>query len=238
MRALLLALLLWNAGALAQTPPSLDGTPVSTNSGGSSGVQTSPTITTTGSAGILVTGVFNNSGGSVSSVVSSPALTWTQRGTGCDNGTRRTTIYTAPYTSSFSGTVTVTISPSQFVDINVFAVKGSAASPFDANGPVCATPGGGANGASMTTATNHVFVFCNMGLAGGGYTAGTGWTTIAGTSGFQAVEYQTASGGGSFTCTVAGGGSVDAGTIDAFTADTAGGGGGISGSMMLTGIGQ
>jgi hypothetical protein len=230
-----LLLVLVVARAWAQTPPSLDGTPVQTQTGGSAGVSVASGVTTTGSSGILVTAImFNTGNGPIVSVVSSPALTWAQRGTVCGDPTRSVVVYTAPYSSSFSGSVTVTNTGNGFIDQIVFAVKGAAATPFDSAGPVCATTGGG-TGPSIALANNHDFVFCNMGFSGFSYALGTGWTAVGGTAWVQGVMQQTTSTGGSFTCTVTAAG-IDAGTIDAFTADSAGGGGG--GTLMLLGTGQ
>jgi hypothetical protein len=222
-RLLLSAFFLWCCAALAQTPPSLDGTPVQTQTGGTAGSNTTAAFSTVGTSGVVVVPIFCNTPCAIASVTStsSPTLTFSVRSAPCAGASRTVATYTAPYSSAISGTFTVTATTSTFIDLTVFAVKGVAASPFDPNGPVCNTTGGSTSGASMTTANNHDFVWCNEGLTGAGFVANAGWTAISGNAWFQGTVQQTTSVGGAFTCSNSAG-TIDASTIDALTADGAG----------------
>ncbi len=199
----------------AALTPALDG-----SAGGTTATTsvTSGTFTTTGTSDVLIVNTGTNLNTvTVSSVVSSPALTWTHR-TSVSQGTvvNEEEWYTAT-TSTFSGTVTVTWSAGGTNTFVVFGISGAATGNcgsggttcFDANAALPATNGNaGVNPvtATISTSTANDFLFglsvvdhssansCRT------YTQGTGFTLIlsetsagAGTCNSQNEEYEAVS---------------------------------------------
>jgi hypothetical protein len=172
---------------------SLDGTPVTAT--GSGATTTLPGFSTAAGSGEIVVAIITNAA-SVTSVTA-PGLTFTLRssytgGAGASVGA----VFTAPYTSNFSGTVTVTVASSSFAQATVFAI--GSATTGDTGGPV-AKPSGGA--ASITTTNANDFVFASMALSTSTGTVGAGWTQIANAN-FMLVEFQIVSSTGTFTGTL------------------------------------
>lgn len=173
------------------------------NSGAVTGTatQTLPTLTTTNGSGLIVVGVISN--GTVSSITGS-GLTFTQRGTQLVATGGHVDVFTAPYSTNFSGTITVNCNGSPIaIAFGVSGVK--TASPFDVNGPQTNTT----TNASITTANANDFVFAVM-VTGGSMTAAAPWITIAGSS-FAGAMYQIVSATGTYTSAEATGAS--SGTI-------------------------
>lgn len=117
--------------------------------------------------------------------------------------------YVAPYTTNFSGTITVTVASALFTTVDAFGIgnsnttSGVGSPPFDANASLPATSGSTTATGTTSNATDFVFAFC--GLSTSTDTAGTGWTLISGSgTSFMLTEWQIASATGSFTNTTAG----------------------------------
>jgi hypothetical protein len=175
--------------------PSLDGTPVTATASGTT--ITLAGFSTAAGAGEVVVPVTTNATG-VSSVAA-PGLTFTLRssytgGAGASVGA----VFVAPYTSNFSGTVTVTLASSAFGVATVFAIGG--ATTGDAGAPVAKASGGAA---SLTTTNANDFVYASISLPTSTGTQGAGWTPLPGSNNnFMLIEYQIVSATGTFSGTL------------------------------------
>lgn len=187
---------------------SLDGTPVA--AGQSSTTITLTGFTTTAGSGEIVVCILSNAASVVS--VTATGLTFTARnaysgGFGFSIGA----VYTAPYTTNFSGTITVTLASATGGRGVVFAVGGANTStPFDSGGP---QNNNGTGAPSITTTNANDFVYTSTNTSLTTTTAGTGWTLIS-SAGGMLVEYQIVSATGTYTTTI-GGGTLQGSIIDA-----------------------
>lgn len=119
------------------------------NANKSTGTSLPVTLTTTGGCGIIVVGLvgFDVSAG----VPTATGLTFTQRGSGINVGGQFTQVYTAPYSTNFSGTITATTSSSGFDTVLAFGISGPPSSSFfDTNASL---PGQNTTAGATTTAT-------------------------------------------------------------------------------------
>lgn len=158
---------------------SLDGK----NSGSTTAASLNVSLTTTKWSGTIVAAIISNA--AVTSVTAG-GLTFTLRATVNDGGSDFCTIYSAPYSSNFSGNITVNLASSTFVTMTAFGVGG--ASGFDADASLPKTAGG--NFAAFNTSNARDFIYAlSIPTNSPPYTAGTGWTLLNGTN-FQALEYQ------------------------------------------------
>lgn len=191
---------------------SLDGTPLAASAGGTSTAVTG-TFTTSAGSGVIIAGCATNAA-SITSVTAS-GLTFTARKTLTPtNGPTVLAVYTAPYTSNFSGAVTMTqASAGPYGEIIVFAAGGADTAPgFDGNASV---PGSSSSTTSSETTSNaNDFVYSVNGLNQATDTAGTGWT-IAASANFLLAQYQIVSATGTFTSATATGGATQGSIIDA-----------------------
>ncbi len=184
----------------AGAPLALDGH-VSANTS----VQSNPvTLTTTGGSGVIIVGVISNAT-SVTSVTA-VGLTFTARGDG--GGTTLVKTYSAPYTTNFSGTITVLVDSDAFTTVTAFGISGAKTSNFfdpnlasPAQSDVVYPP------VTTTNANDFIFV-CAAPADSPDYTAGAGWTLIDGTN-FSFTEYQIVSATQANLTPTQGGGNTD-----------------------------
>lgn len=163
-------------------PLSLDGTPATANS---SGTTTTVTISTTASSGrVVVISLSNNAIGTVSG---STLGAFTRRAT--INSPTGIDEWTATYSSALtSEVITVTPTPgASFTTVTAFAVTGGVGG-FDTNGSLPSTSASGT--VSISTTTANTFIYAGYRSSNSNPLAGTGWTQISGGSNFMMVEYQ------------------------------------------------
>src|SRR5271166_6369566 len=94
----------------------------------------SVSLTTTAGSGVIVVSYIGNAAPASSNPVTASGLSFTQRGTTVSAGSNYLAIYTAPYSSNFSGTITVTASTTTYLTAVCWGVGGAATtSYFDTN---------------------------------------------------------------------------------------------------------
>lgn len=139
-------------------------------------------LTTANGSGVIVVGGLSNS--SIVSVTAA-GLTFTQRAT---NPSPLVFEYTAPYTTNFSGNITVTTSSASGGTGLAFGISGAkTASYFDPNVSLPALSATASPIASTTNAND--FIFALIKPNGATSTPGTGWTLL-GSGGFFTAQYQ------------------------------------------------
>ncbi len=164
-------------------PLSLDGTAV--NSGSTSPLTLS--LTTTQGSGVIVVALLSNASSITS--VTAPGLTFTSRKSiGPTAGPGIIAEFTAPYSATFSGTISINLGSNAYVAASAWGVAN--ATTFDANASVPNThTTSTACAVSTTTAADFIY-----GVAGSstlsGATAGAGWTLISPATAFGFWEYQ------------------------------------------------
>jgi hypothetical protein len=180
-------------------------------------------LTTTAGSGVIVVGVLNGNDSNTVTSVTASGLTFTSRGTTTGGGDRITQ-YTAPYTTNFSGNITVNLSASDYVTVIAFGVGGAATSNyFDPNlaSPVVGTAYPG----SITTTNANDFIYAIIGESTGGDAAGSGYTRIGSSANYNCTEYQIVSTTQSALSVTIGTGAWDVFMADAIIAAGGGGGG-------------
>lgn len=168
---------------------------------------TIPITTTKGSGQIVV--CIASGAASVSSVAGA-GLTFNQEKAGVTSGSwSLMDIYSAPYTTNFSGNITVTLSAASFTTITVFAVGGADTTsnvnspPYDSNVSLPALSAAGAASGTTSNSTDFVFAFCGTGSTD---TATGAWTLMPNSgSNFVATLYQITSSTGTYTASTTGG---------------------------------
>jgi hypothetical protein len=181
----------------------LDG---STTGNGGSGTVTTGTLGTTGGSGEILVTIASNA--TTVSSVAAGALTCTSRSSvGPTFGYNLLAVYGCPYSTNYSGTITVVVGSASSTEVVAFGVK--SATTFDTGGPATSTN----PPASITTTHATDFVYSLNSLSTTTDTAGSGWTLIASAS-FALVQYQIASSTGTFTGNT-GGGNTNGNIIDA-----------------------
>jgi hypothetical protein len=192
----------------------LDGTPVN-GSQGSGTTAVTGTLSTSNGSGNIVIAIASNAGPVVS--VAASGLSFAQRLTITGTqGPALLAVYTAVYTTNFSGAITVTMTvANQYSEVIAWGVSGSpATAQFDTGAGI---PGSSTSTTSPITTTNpNDFVYSVNALSATTDTPGAGWTLIA-TTGFLLCEYQIVSSTGTFTGTT-GGGLTQGSIIDAIVA--------------------
>ncbi len=181
---------MFDAWALvSSTSVGLDGS-ASANSGG--GTTISIGLTTTKTNDLLYVTVTIGGGSTVSSVASSPSLTWTRRLSLAFSTNRHLDAWYAVWTGSGTNTITVTLSGASNAAGVAFGISGAnTVSPFDSNAaiPGSATGTAGTSASvSISTSNPSDFLIGALGLQGNpGVMTGTGFTLIltqtAGTTG-------------------------------------------------------
>jgi hypothetical protein len=198
----------------------------------------SVSLTTTGGSGQIVVciGTNNTTNPSITSVTAA-GLTFLQR-TNFFSGSGWTSMNTwvAPYTSNFSGSITITANGTQAVTADVFGISGAdttasvtaGSPPFDSNAALPAhSASGNVTGQHTSSANTFIFSAVSVSAASDPGGAGAGWTALPGSNAnFLLVQYQivssTQTGLTSATATSA----DDKGSIlDAIIAGSGGGGG-------------
>lgn len=163
---------------------SLDGSAHATQGGATSAV--SMNLTTSLSNDIIIVFTEQN-GGSVSSVVSSPTLTWAHRATAGSGATTLEEWWAfAPSADTYA--ITVTITGNAFQSVAAFGVNGGKTSgnPFDTNGSLPSTASSDPVSVSTTSANTMIIGGFRLGDPS---TPGTGYTSIT-TSDFLLTEYK------------------------------------------------
>jgi hypothetical protein len=201
-------------------------TPPAPTSASPSLTLTSNTLTTITGSGLIVAAVTSNQFAGIASVTA-PGLTFALReqitGTG---GLNCISIWTAPYTSNFSGVITATQVDSGAIVMWVWGVGGAAtSSSFDTGAGI---PGSSKTAAlpSITTTNANDFVYSVNSLDTATDTAGSGWTLLTPATGFTLIQFQITSATGTFSPTTGTSDNTNGSVIDAIVAATGGGGGG------------
>lgn len=152
------------------------------------GTSVSVPLTTTTGSGVIVVLYIGNAAPAASNPVTGAGLSFTNRFS-TSSGGNFFAEYTAPYTSNFSGNITVTASASTFLTSLAFGIGGAATSSFfDANGSLPGTAGSGNTTISTSNANDFIFGF-NVNNAGA---PGAPWTLIDATaqSNFLQASYR------------------------------------------------
>ena len=168
--------------AAAGNSLSLDGS----NHNAGSGATVVVSLTTTTGSGVIVVAA-NTNAASVSNVTAA-GLSFVQRTS--ITGISGTTItnWTAPYSSNFSGNITVTPASSAFTAVTAFGIGGApSTSYFDPNGSLPVESTGTI--LSITTSNANDFIFANYATSNASSTAGSGFAAISAAANFQLVEY-------------------------------------------------
>jgi hypothetical protein len=175
------------AGFCAPQPPSGGVTIALDGSGTTNSSLASFTIplTTANGSGLIVVTVGSNNSTIPTSLVAS-GLTFTLRTTTANNGGVTNATFTAPYTSNFSGNITVNQGGvAAFTTATAFGISGvHTASPFDGSAVIGTT-----GTVAITTTHANTFIFAMYGSAVASPGAGAGWTAIN-SSNFFITEYQ------------------------------------------------
>jgi len=168
------------------------------------------TLTTTQGTGVIYVAANTNAVTTVTSVTGT-GLTFAKRSSVTGTNGNIVELWAAPYSTNFSGTITVNWGSAGFVTIAA-AGAGNASGTFDSGGPQTGT---GVGGATITAAHQPDFVIFASTLGGAGTdTAGPTWTTVSGTNSLL-LAYQITSATGSFTADDAGANLIAGTVIDA-----------------------
>jgi hypothetical protein len=170
------------------TSLSLDG---SASFGSASGISlTTGTVTTTAGSGLMICDVATNAA-SISSITGT-GLTFTRRAQQTPtNGPTDIEEWSAPYTSNYSGAITINSSSatSTYIGGSCFGIGDAATtSSFDTNASL---PGKSSSGvAAISTSSAKDFIHAIIALSTTTGSAGSGWTGIPGSgTDFVVVEY-------------------------------------------------
>jgi hypothetical protein len=183
--------------------PARDGSAVGANSSNAS--TTTPTLTTSNGSGIIYCGAGTNAT-SVTSITAT-GLTFTQRSSISSFGFTILAGYSAPYSTNFSGTITVNVATANFTTIDCQAYSG--VSGFDGS-PATNT----STTATKTTSLNNDVVVAVNSLSSGSDTAGSGWSLVGTSANFMLMEDQVNVSAGTYTSTT-GGGLTNGSIVDA-----------------------
>ena len=152
-------------------------------------------LTTSNPNDLLYVSVVESGGYTVSSITSSPSLTWTQRASVQFSSTRHLETWYAVWSSSGSITITITLTGNTNAASVAFGVSGAnTASPFDGN-PRTATGSSTSPAVTISTSNPNDFIMGALGVQSTPtLTTGSGFTLIktqtAGTSRETSDEYQ------------------------------------------------
>lgn len=165
------------------------------------GTTASLTLTTTQGSGTIIVCAMTVAA-SFTGVPTATGLTFVSRGSVTSAGGVFLQAFEAPYSSNFSGTISITSASSGELDMRAFGVANS--SGFDTGGPQTASTFG--TNASITTAHAADFVYFQAANGSGG--VGGSWTNVDGTAlgaNNQCVGYQIVSATGTYTTAISGG---------------------------------
>lgn len=173
-----------------------------------SGASVTIPLTTQGSSGVIVVLYVGNLAEGANPTA--PGLTFTKRTlANPQSGSNFIAEFTAPFTSSFSNTITVNASGSTFITALAFEIKVAATSSiFDANGSLPGSATSGTITYSTSNANDFIFTWAVNNSA-----LGAPWTEIDATArgNFLSNGYQVVSSTQtSQTASATGGGAVDA----------------------------
>jgi hypothetical protein len=158
----------------------LDGSASAINSGGTISIA----LTTTRTNDVLYVSVVVGQGITVSSVASSPSLTWTRRLSVAfsTSNNRHLDAWYAIWSGSGANTITVTLSASANAAAVAFGISGAnTVSPFDSNAAIPSSATGTSTSASVTISTSNPndFLIGTLGTASNPtLTTGTGFTLV------------------------------------------------------------
>ena len=174
-------------------------------------ISSTPSLTTANGSGVIVIGLAI--AGIQTAIISGPGLSFTPIGIKplLLANTNNVYMWTAPYSSNFSGNITVTLSGSVYHIVSVLAISGAkTSSPNDAGGPVDNTSAA----PTMTTLNANDCVVSFFETNGVAASAGSGWTGSPGSvaTNFGFMEYQFAVSTGTFTSSMSAG-TIAGGTI-------------------------
>ncbi len=176
------------------------------------GTSQSVTLTTAGGSGVII--VMVETGGlDLPNTPTATGLTFTQRAQVALSTAGNLTEYQAPYTTDFSGTISVTTGGAgQFVGVVTTGISGAAtSSSYDSGGPQTAS-----GNVSETTTNANDFVFCGYASTGQDPTSSSPWTSLfALNQNFLNFQSQIVSATGTYSPTLTTGGPALAGIIDA-----------------------
>jgi hypothetical protein len=204
-------------GAGLGAPISVSGLSLDGSGEGTNNSTTSFTIplTTTKAPGVIVVG-FSSGIDTVSSVTAS-GLTFTKR-VGPVAGTGNNLYeYAAPYSSNFSGNITIANSGTSFASGIAFGVSGAPSSSyFDPNVSLPATTTTAAAPTGTTTTANDI-VFVFVSLMVNTVTPGSGWSRVTGTdsTNYILAQYQLPASAGSYTGNVSVNSDINGSILDA-----------------------
>lgn len=205
----------------------IDGTPNHATNGGTTSIALS--LTTSIANDLIVVDVSYNAG--VVNSVSATGLTFTQHATNASPGIDR---WAAVASSTFSGSITVSMSSTATAQATAYAISGAnTSSPWDAGGPQILSGNNVSDPISITTHNANTMAIATWRMISQSTpTQGTGFTLISGAD-FALCEYQVLSSAQTLSCTIGtGAGNANAGIADAVVAA------GSSGQSFITiGIG-
>lgn len=183
---------------------------------------TTGTLTTTTGSGVIICALLVGGSASTSGIPTATGLTFTLRKFQT-SGAITVYIYTAPYTTNFSGTVTVNITGGgAIIEACAFGIGGAATtSSFDPNASVPNAVTG--TDPSVTTSNANDFLVAAEYTTSNGPTAGTGFTEVIPVTFTQfMVQYRIVSATGSYTATLGSGGPALIAILDAIVQAGAG----------------
>ncbi len=168
------------ASASSVSPPGLDG---SASASVSAGTTIAVSLTTTKSNDLLYVSVVDGNSFTVSSITSSPSLTWTQRLSIAFSSSMDLETWYAIWSSSGTITITITLTGSTFGVGVAYGISGAnTASPFDTNALIPRSASGTAGTAAtvtVSTSSANDFMIGAAGIQGTpALTTGTGFTLV------------------------------------------------------------
>jgi hypothetical protein len=176
-------------------------------------------LTTTASSGIIVASCIGDDGGGGVGVPTATGLTFTLRQRFATTGSNFLVTFYAPYSSPFSGTITIpTFSGAvHLITATVFGISGTAGT-FDPNASIPASGTSLGSPLTATTSTSGDFIFVTGQNNGVGWSGtNNGWTTLNTGSGEFVTMYQIGA-AGTYTAALNPGDNLNNGTlIDALT---------------------
>ena len=172
-----------NASAVPSTPLALDG---STSGSANAASVTTGTLATTKTKDVIyLMAALDSSTINVSSISNTGAtLAWTQRGSATYSTDVRIETWYAISSTTFSGSITVSLSSSAECVVKVFGISGAKTpNPFDSNlhSPASGTGSGSSMSVSLTTLNSNDFIVGVLAANAAGtetITSGTGFTSI------------------------------------------------------------
>ncbi len=168
------------ASASSVSPPGLDG---SASASVSAGTIITISLTTTKSNDLLYVSIVDGNSFTVSSITSSPSLTWTQRLNIAFSSSRDLETWYAIWSSSGTITITITLTGSTFGAAVAYGISGAnTASPFDTNALIPRSASGTAGTTAtvtISTSSANDFIIGAAGILGNpALTTGTGFTLV------------------------------------------------------------